>query len=154
MRRRANGGLIAIADYDASERHVASRGAQGDQELHSGLAFRRWRIDPCGGRLGGRDGHFFHKALWISPKRLIKGELAGGVNSVERAVMHPIQDHEADLGMMMVPAVPIEEAAAEASGVLEAAEAFWRPRLIFQRLDVTFGRTGYRWRRAVGYANG
>jgi len=41
--------------------------------------------------------------------------------------------------MVMVPVVPIEEAAAETPGVLDATEAFREPRLIFQRLEVALG---------------
>src|ERR1022692_400845 len=139
MRRGANGGLIAIAGYDASERHAALRGVQCLPNRHSGQAFRLWRIDPCGGWFGWRDGRFFDEALRILPERLIEGELAGRVNSVDLAIVHLIRGHEADPGMVMVPVVPIEEAAAETPGVLDATEAFREPRLIFQRLEVALG---------------
>src|SRR5580765_2994520 len=138
MRRRANGGLIAIAGYDASERHAVSRGVRCQQRLHSGLAFRLWRIDPCVGWFGWRDRRFFDEALRVSPECLVEGELAGRVNGVHLAVMHLVRGHEADPGMVMVLVVPIDKAAAEASGILDASEAFREPRLIFQRLEVAF----------------
>ena len=139
MRRGANGGLIAIAGYDASERHAALRGVQCHQDLHSGQAFRLWRIDPCSGWFGRRGGRFFDEALRVSPERLIEDELAGGVNGVDLAIVHLVRGHEADPGMVMVLVVPIEEAAAETPGVLDATEAFREPRLIFQRLEVALG---------------
>src|ERR1019366_985541 len=139
MRRGANGGLIAIAGYDASERHAALRGVQCHQDLHSGQAFRLWRIDPCGGWFGRRGGRFSDEALRVSPERLIEGELAGGVNGIPLALMHLVRGHEADPGMVMVLVVPIEEAATETPGVLDATEAFREPRLIFQRLEVALG---------------
>ncbi len=49
--------------------------------------------------------------------------------------MSLIRGHQADPGRVMVLIVLIEEAAAEASGVLDATEAFREPRLIFQRLE-------------------
>jgi len=77
------------------------------------------------------------RLVW--PERLIEDELTGGVNGVHLAVMHLVRGHEADPGMVMVLVVPIEEAAAETPGVLDATEAFREPRLIFQRLEVALG---------------
>src|SRR5580658_6795835 len=122
MRREANGGLIAIAGYDASERPAVWRGVQCHQDLHSGQAFRLWRIDPCGGWFGGRYWRFFDEALRVQTERLIEGELARRVNGVDLSIVHLIRGHEADPGMMMVLVVPIEEAATETSGILDAAE--------------------------------
>ena len=38
---------------------------------------------------GWRSGRFFDEALRILPERLIEGELAGRVNSVDLAIVHP-----------------------------------------------------------------
>ena len=46
---------------------------------------------------------------------------------------------KADPGVMMILIVPVEEAAAEAFGVLNAAKAAGEARLILQRLEMTFG---------------
>ena len=37
MRRRANGGCVAIISYGASERHAGLRDVQSHQDIHSGL---------------------------------------------------------------------------------------------------------------------
>ncbi len=55
---------------------------------------------------------------------MVKGDLAGGVNGVDLAIMDLIGGHETDPGMVMVLVVPIEEASAKASGVFDAAETF------------------------------
>ena len=49
--------------------------------------------------------------------------------------MHLVRRHQADPGMVMVLVVPVEEPTAKASGVLDAAEAFWEAWLVFQRLE-------------------
>jgi len=139
MRRGAKGGLIAIASYDASERHAVLRGVQCHQDLHSGQAFRLWRIDPCGGWFGRRGGRFFDEALRVFTERMIEGELARGVNGIDLAIVHLIRGHQADPGMVMVLIVPVEECAIENSGVLDAAEEFGKARLILQGLEVAFG---------------
>jgi hypothetical protein len=46
--------------------------------------------------------------------------------------------------MVMVLVVPVEEGAAEASGILDAAEAFGKARLILQGLDMGFVEGCYR----------
>ena len=102
-------------------------------------SFRLWRVDPGGGWFGGRNGRFFDETLRVLLERLIKSGLAGRVNGVYLAVMHLVRGHEADPGMVMVLVVPIEEAAAEAPGILDATEAFREPRLILQRLEVALG---------------
>jgi len=139
MRRGANGGLIAIAGYDASERHAVLRGVQCHQDRHSGQAFRLWRIDPCGGWFGRRGGRFFDEALRVFTERMIEGELARRVNGVDLSVVYLIRSHEADPGVVMLLIVPDEECATEASCVLDAAEAFGKARLILQGLEVAFG---------------
>ena len=61
--------------------------------------------------------------------------MACGVNGVDLAVMHLVRGHQADARMMMILVVPVEEGTAEASGVLDAAEAFRETRLIFQGFE-------------------
>ena len=138
MRRGANGGLIAIAGYDASERHAVLRGVQCHQGLHSGQAFRLWRIDPCGGRFDRRGGRFFDEALRVLPERPVECDLARRVNGVDLSVVHLIRGHQADPGMVMVLIVPNEERATETSRVLDAAEAFGKARLILHGLEMAF----------------
>ena len=74
MRRGANGGLIAIAGYDASERHAVLRGVQCHQDLHSDQAFRLGWIDPCGaGQFGWLRGEAF-EAGRIDGERGVEGD--------------------------------------------------------------------------------
>ena len=70
---------------------------------------------------------------------MIEGELAGGVNGIDLAIVHLIRGHQADPGMVMFLIVPDEECATETSCVLDAAEAFGKARLILQGLEVAFG---------------
>src|SRR5271166_237275 len=49
-----------------------------------------------------------------------------------------VRGHQTDPRMVMVLVVPVEELAAEASGVLDTAETFWEARLILQGLEVAF----------------
>ena len=65
-------------------------------------------------------------------ERQCEGLLAGGVNGIGLTVMHLVRGHEADAGVVVIPVIPIEEPAAEAPGVLDAAEALWEARLILQ----------------------
>src|SRR5660397_113444 len=52
--------------------------------------------------------------------------------------MHLIGRHQADAGMMMLLIIPIEEVAAERLGILNAAEALWKLRLVLHRFEVAF----------------
>ena len=61
------------------------------------------------------------------------------MNGVGLAVMHLVRGHEADPGVVVVLVIPIEEPAAEAPGVLDAAEALWEAQLILQGLGMAFG---------------
>jgi hypothetical protein len=65
--------------------------------------------------------------------------LTCGVNGIGLAEMHLVWSHEADTGVVMVLVVPVEETAAEAFGVLNAAEPLGEPRLVFQGLEVALG---------------
>ena len=53
--------------------------------------------------------------------------------------MDLIRRHQADAGVVMVAIVPVEEVAAEGLCVLDAAEALWELRLVFQSLEAAFG---------------
>jgi hypothetical protein len=46
------------------------------------------------------------------------------MNCIGLAVVHLVWSHQADPGVMMILIVPVEEATAEAFGVLNAAEVF------------------------------
>jgi hypothetical protein len=61
------------------------------------------------------------EALWVVAAGRIEGLLACGVDPIGLSVMHPVRGHEADPGVMMVLAVPVEERAAEGLGILDAA---------------------------------
>jgi len=54
--------------------------------------------------------------------------------------MHLIRGHQADPGMVMFPVVPVEEGAAEASGVLDAAKGLGEAWLILESLEVALGK--------------
>ncbi len=53
--------------------------------------------------------------------------------------MHLVRRHEADAGVMLVLVVPVEERTTEAPGVLDAAEALRKVRLILQGFEVALG---------------
>jgi hypothetical protein len=61
------------------------------------------------------------------------------MNGIGLAVVHLIRGHQTDPDVVMVLIVPVEEAAAEAFGILDAAKALREGRLILQRLEVAFG---------------
>ena len=56
MRRRANGGCVAIVGYGAGERHAALRGVQSNQDLHSGVFRCGGLIHAAVGLAGGMGG--------------------------------------------------------------------------------------------------
>ena len=60
------------------------------------------------------------------------------MDGVGLTVMHLIGRHQTDAGMVMLLIVPIEEAAAERFGILDAAEALWELRLVFHGFEVAF----------------
>ena len=122
-------------------RHVPCQRLQCGQRQHSGSAprLRDRRIDPGGGGFAGRGGRLVDEALRVVAERLIECGLTCGMDGIGLAVMHLVRGHQADAGMVVVLVVPIEEVAAEGSGVLDAAEALRELRLVFQRLEVAFG---------------
>ena len=80
-----------------------------------------------------------NEAFRVFSERPIERELTGGVDGLDLAVMDLVRGHQPDPGVVVVLIVPIEECAAEASGVLDAAEPFRETLLIFQRFEVAFG---------------
>ena len=60
------------------------------------------------------------------------------MNGVDLAVMHLIGGHQAEAGVVVILVIPVEEAAAEASGVLDAAEALREAWLVFEGLEAAF----------------
>ena len=61
------------------------------------------------------------------------------MNVVSLAVVDLVRGHEAKTSVVVVLIVPLEEAAAEVLGVLEAAESFREFGLVFQGLEVGLG---------------
>jgi hypothetical protein len=78
------------------------------------------------------------EAFRVSFEGAIQGALSGGVDCVGHAVMDLIGRHETNAGMVMLLVVPIEEAAAEGLGILDAAEALWKLGLVFHGFEVAF----------------
>ena len=78
------------------------------------------------------------EAFRVSVEGAIEDVLASGVDCVGLTVMHLIGRHQADAGMMMLLIIPIEEVAAERLGILNAAEALWKLRLVLHRFEVAF----------------
>ena len=70
---------------------------------------------------------------------MIECVLACGVNGIGLAVMHLVGCHETDTGVVMVLIVPIKKAAAETSGILDAAEPQGESLLILEGFEVAFG---------------
>ena len=97
----------------------------------------RW-INPSRDRLCRRFGLLSDEAFGVSAEGAIKRGLTGGMDSVDLAVVHLVGRRQADAGMVMVLIVPLEEAATERLGVLDAAEALRKLRLIFHGFEVAF----------------
>ena len=53
--------------------------------------------------------------------------------------MNLIRRHQADAGVMVVAIGPVEKAATEHLCILDAAEALWELRLVFQSFEAAFG---------------
>src|ERR1019366_3312999 len=69
----------------------------------------------------------------------IEDFLASVINLFGLAVMDLIGRHQTDAGVVMVSIVPVEKVAAEHLCVLDAAEALWELRVVFQSLEAAFG---------------
>ena len=68
----------------------------------------------------------------------IERDLTSGMDLVGLTIVHLVGRHQADAGVVMVLIVPIEEAAAERFGVLDATEALRKLRLVFHGFEVAF----------------
>lgn len=73
-----------------------------------------------------------------SDEGAIQSVLAGSVDDIGLAATHLIGCRQADTGMVMLAVVPIEEVTAERRGILDAAEALRKLRLVFHGLEVAF----------------
>ena len=89
----------------------------------------RW-IDPSGGWLGGWFWSLVDEALRGIAAGPIEGLLARGVNGISLAVVDLVRGHEANPSVMVVLVVPVEEWAAEGLGILDAAKAPRKARLV------------------------
>jgi len=61
------------------------------------------------------------------------------MNGIGLTVVDLVRCHQADPGMVMLLIVPIEEPAAEAFGILDAAEVLREAWLILQGFEVALG---------------
>lgn len=86
----------------------------------------------------GRSGRGFDEALGMGGEGDVEGDLAGGVNCVGLAVVHLVRGRQPEAGMVMRIVIPCEEFPTELFGILDAAEAFREPWLIFRGLEVAF----------------
>jgi hypothetical protein len=78
------------------------------------------------------------EAFRVSNEGVIESVLARGVDFVGLTVMDLIGCHQADACMVMLLIVPIEETAAERFGILDAAEALWKLRLVLHGFAKNF----------------
>ena len=85
-----------------------------------------------------RDRRLVDEALRVVAERLIERELASGVDGIGLTVVYLVRCHQTDAAMVVILVVPIEEVAAEASGVLDAAKALGELRLVLECLEVAF----------------
>lgn len=69
-----------------------------------------WRIDPDGGRFGGRLGRLVDEAVRVGLEGLVEDFLASGVDVVALSVVDLVRRHQADAKVVMVLIVPVEEA--------------------------------------------
>ena len=97
----------------------------------------RW-IDPSCDRLCRRFGLLSDEAFGVFAEGAIERDLTGGVDLFGLTVVDLVGRHQADAGMVMVLIVPIEEAAAERFGVLDATEALRKLGLVFHGFEVAF----------------
>ena len=103
------------------------------------------RVDPSGGGFIGWVRSFVYEAGAILPERAVERALARRVDGVSLAEVHLVGCHHTNTAVVMFLVVPIEEASAECSGILDAPEALGEPWLVFQGFEV-----GLRVRVVVG----
>ena len=102
------------------------------------------RVDPSGGGFSRRGGRFINEAGTVLPERAVERVLACREDGIGLAEVHLVRCHQPDSDMVVLPVVPIEEAAAESPGILDAAKTLGEPGLVFQ------GLVGLRVRVVVG----
>ena len=93
------------------------------------------RVDPSGGRLVGWVRSLVHEAGAVLPERSVERVLARRVNGIGLAEVHLVGCHRANAAVVVFLVVPIEEASAECSGILNAPEVFGEPWLVFQGFE-------------------
>ena len=99
----------------------------------------RRRVDPDGAWFCGRLWLHFDEAFWVGNEGDAENFLAGVRDFVGLTLMDLIRRHETNACVMMVLIGPIEKVAAEQLCVLDAVEALWELRLVFQGLEAAFG---------------
>jgi hypothetical protein len=97
--------------------------------------FFYWRIDPDFGWFEWRVWWFFDEAFGIRSIGKIEDFLSGDVDFISLSIVDLVGRHQSDSGMMMITIIPVEKIAAEYLRVFDAAEPFWKLRLIFQGLE-------------------
>ena len=88
-----------------------------------------WRIDPGGGWFERRFGRLFDEAFWLGLEGAVENLLASCVDLVGLTIVDLVRRHQTDARVVMIPIIPIEEAAAERLCVLDAAEPLRKLRL-------------------------
>lgn len=96
----------------------------------------RGRIDPGRDRLCRRFRLVSDETFGVSAEGTVERDLAGSMDLVGLTEVHLVGRHQAYSGMVMDLIVPVEEAAAERLGVLDAAETLRKLRLVFHGFEV------------------
>ncbi len=83
----------------------------------------------------------------------VEDALSGGMESCRLAVVDGCRGHQADPGVVVLVVVPVEELAAEHSGVLDLVEMVGELGPVLERLEVRFALWGCRSRCRAGCAS-
>ena len=94
------------------------------------------RVDPGCGGFGWRVWRFIYEAVAVLRERTVERVLAGRMDGISLTEVHLVGCHQPDAAVVVILVVPIEESAAEGSGVFDATEGLWEPGLVFQGLEV------------------
>ena len=94
------------------------------------------RVDPGCGGFGWWVWRFIYEAVAVLRERTVERVLAGRMDGISLTEVHLVGCHQPDAAVVVILVVPIEEAAAEGSGVFDATEGLWEPGLVFQGLEV------------------
>ncbi len=70
---------------------------------------------------------------------VIESALPGGMDGIGLAVVDLVRGHQTEAEVVVVLIVPGEELPAELLGILAAAEALGKPRLVFEGFEVALG---------------